>query len=186
MGFMRANSNYIPPKLMKEMIESVPELKIRKWKDEDVQMMMWICYWCNLRISEALKLSVNDFDIERREVNLGKTKTEGAAKATIPEPFIPELSLYLIGKANYLLPGCNRQIFGLWLKRLGKMLDIPALTTSQNETKEKTVCHIFRKSMAKDMLYGVHGKKASLNVVSKHLRHKGKNALSSTQEYLKV
>jgi len=40
--------------------------------------------------------------------------------------------------------------------------------------------------MAKDMFYGIHGEKAPLTFVSDTLRHKGKNRLAATQEYLKI
>jgi integrase len=55
------------------------------------------------------------------------------------------------------------------------MLDIPSWVTLQSETGEKTVGHIFRKSIGKDMLNGVHlnkdGKKFEIPIISKQLRH---------------
>lgn len=185
---MRPKTNYITQENLKDMIDNVPNLHIRKWKDEDVQMVYKICYWCALRINEAIRLKVEDFDLDRFEVYLGKTKTEKEDYATIPRPFIPELSMYLLGKKGPLLKDCYYLVVYHWVIRLGKMLNIPALTTPQSETGEKTKTHIFRKTMAKDMLYGTHtpGKNAPINVISRQLRHKGKNALNMTERYLRV
>ena len=69
------------------------------------------------------------------------------------------------------------------MRRLGKMLDVAAWTTPQEVTGEKTLTHIFRKSIGKSMLYGVYGKKAPLNVVQKQLRH---SSLTTTSKYLQV
>ena len=56
-------------------LATIPELKIRKWLDIDIVMMFKIMYFCALRPGEAIKLKKEDFDIESREVYLGKTKT---------------------------------------------------------------------------------------------------------------
>lgn len=181
---MRAKSNYLDPEKFQLCIETIPQLHIRKWKDQDVAMVVFkIPYWLGLRMGESIRLTAEDFDLEKKECYLGKTKTHKEDEAPIPDDFIPELKSYLEGKTGLLLPGCNYQVVYNWLKRLGKMLDIPALITSQAITGEKTVTHIFRKSIGKDMLYGIHGPKAPLNVVSKQLRH---NDLVTTSKYLKV
>lgn len=182
---MKPKSNYMPPEQVEALINYIPQLKIKKWNVVDVVMMIKICYWLGLRIGEYLKLKAEDFDLEHREVYLGKTKTESNVYVTIPPHIMPELTNYLFDKKGSLLPGCNRFIVYHWLVKAGKALDIPALTTKQSETKENTKCHIFRKSIGKDMLYGTHtdGTKAPLNVVSASLRHTN---LQTTSEYLKV
>lgn len=181
---MRAKSNYMDPENFELCIKTIPQLKIRKWKNEDVAMVVFkIPYWLGLRMGESIRLQAEDFDIPAKECYLGRTKTHKEDYAPIPNDFIPELDLYLLGKKGQLLPNCSYQVVYYWLKRLGKMLDIPALNTAQSITGEKTVTHIFRKSIGKDMLYGVHGSKAPLNVVSKQLRH---NDLVTTSKYLKV
>ena len=181
---MRAKSNYLDPDQFALCIGAIPLLKSRKWEAEDIAMVIFkIPYWCGLRMGEAIRLTVEDFDIISKEVYLGRTKTHKEDYAPIPDTFIPELERYLKGKTGPLMPGCNYAIVYHWLKKLGKILDIPALTTSQEITGEKTVTHIFRKSIGKDMLYGIHGNKAPLNVVSKQLRH---NDLVTTSKYLKV
>lgn len=181
---MRAKSNYLDPDTFALCLGAIPRLKIRKWKDEDVAMVVFkIPYWLGLRMGESIRLSVEDFDLESKECYLGKTKTHKEDYAPIPDVFLPELSAYLHGKTGPLLPKCSYYVVYHWLKRLGKMLDIPAFTELQSVTGEKTVTHIFRKSIGKDMIYGVHGSKAPLNVVSKQLRH---NDLVTTSKYLKV
>ena len=183
---MKAKSNYIPPEQMKTLIDAIPLLKIRKWKDNDIAMLMWICYWLDLRIMEILPRNAEDFDIDSGELYLGKTKNDKEAYAIIPPAFRPELRQWLDGKTGPLFPGLDYHNVYFWMKRLGKMLDIAALTTSQEVTGEKTITHIFRKSMSKDLLYGVHGQKTPINVISKHLRHKGRNPIASTYQYLKL
>lgn len=171
---------------MKLVIQYVPNLKIRKWKDEDVMMMMWIAYWCDLRIMELLPRKAEDFNLKDMEIYLGKTKNEKEAYAIIPPSFIPELSQWLQSKTGPLFPGLTYHTVYTWLKTIGQKLDIPAFTKKQSDTGEKTVTHIFRKSMSKDLLYGNHGTKTPINVISKHLRHKGRNPIASTYQYLKL
>lgn len=171
---------------MEELWAAIPRLGIRKWKDDDVIMMFKIAYWLCLRSDEYIGILAENFDLERRQLFLGKTKTEDAGFAVIPEVFLPELALYLIDKHGPLFPGVNYAIVYNWLKRLGKMLDIPALTTPRSITKEETITHIFRKSIGKDMLYGLRGNKAPVNFISKAMRHKGNRAMESTFQYLKI
>lgn len=181
---MRAKSNYLDPDSFALCLAAIPRLNIRKWLDDDVAMVVFkIPYWLGLRMGEAIRLNAEDFDLTNKECYLGKTKTHKEDYAPIPDDFIPELQAWLYGRTGPLLKDCSYQVVYMWLKRLGKMLDIPALNTPQAVTGEKTVTHIFRKSIGKDMLYGVHGSKAPLNVVSKQLRH---NDLITTSKYLKV
>jgi len=181
---VRAKSNYLDQESFARCIEAIPRLHIRKWKDEDVAMVVFkIPYWLGLRMGESIRLKAEDFDLKNKECYLGRTKTHKEDYAPIPDLFVPELSLYLLGKAGELLPECSYHVVYHWLARLGVMLDIPAFKTLQSITGEKTKTHIFRKSIGKDMIYGVHGSKAPLNVVSKQLRH---NDLVTTSKYLKV
>jgi len=181
---MRSKSNYIDPQQFDEIITAIPFLQIRKWNNIDVEYLFKISYWCGLRMKEACKLKKEDFDLYGNEVYLGLTKKKKNQYAPIPLPFLPELKSYLATKQNgQLLPNCNPQIVRIWVRRLGKKLDVAAWTTPQEITGEKTLTHIFRKSIAKSMLYGVYGKKAPLNVVQKQLRH---SSLGTTSKYLQV
>ena len=181
---MNPSINYMPPQQFEQLLTAIPRLKIRRWQGGDVIMLFKICYWCGLRISEGCKLEKESFDTEFRQVYLGITKTNKGDHATIPEKFIPELQAYLLQKGTgRLFPGMNRYITYNWLKRLGVMLEIKALTTPQSETGEKTVTHIFRKSVGKDMLYGTFGPRQPLNIVQQKLRHT--NPLMTTK-YLKA
>ena len=181
---MRASYNYIPPELFGDIVQAVPELHIRKWKDEDVQMLFKIAYWCGLRINEAIKRKAEDFDLELRYVYLGITKTKKQDRGTIPELFVPELERWLKDKTGPLFPGMNYHIVYHWCGRLGKLLHIEAWLEPQSATGEKTKTHIFRKSVGKDMIYGtIDGVKQPLNIVQKKLRH---TTLDMTSNYLKV
>ena len=183
---MKARPNYMPPEQFLQVLEAIPSLHIRKWKDEDIQMMFKIDYWCALRFDEGCRLTVDSFDIDIGKIYLGKTKTEEHGEAPIPAPFIPELSLWLMDKKGLLFPGLTYNTAIKWIERLGKTLDIPAWTIPQSQSGEKTKTHIFRKSIGKDMIYGTHGTKAPITFVSKTLRHKGKDPLIMTYKYLKV
>lgn len=176
----------MPPEQLRQVLEAIPQLHIRKWKDNDVQMLFKICYWLALRIDEAFHLQAENFDFDINEVWLGKTKTEKSGVAQIPNNFRGELILYLEGKSGLLFPGMNYQTTIKWINRLGIMLDIKAWTTKQSDSGEKTKTHIFRKSIGKDMAYGEYGKKAPLTFISKTLRHGGKNPLAVTMKYLQV
>lgn len=183
---MKATPTYMPPEQFNQVIEAIPSLHIRKWSNYDIQMLFKICYWCALRIGEAIKLDSSNFDFTINVVYLGKTKTEKNDSAPIPPSFVPELAAYLGGKEGSLFPGLSYGTTIVWIKRLGKLLDVPAWTTPQSETGEKTKTHIFRKSIGKDLLYGEHGKKAPINIISKTLRHRGKNPIAMTFQYLKI
>lgn len=179
---MKPRSNYMNQVQFSQLLDHVPDLQIRRWKDQDIQMVFRIAYWCGLRMIEARRLHVEDFDLERKEVYLGRTKTRKEDYAPIPNMFIPELRNYLKTKKGLLLdPEPTRDTVYKWVIRLGKMLKIEALTTSQEITGEKTKTHIFRKSIGKDMMYGTHGKKATLLIVKKHLRHE---KIETTIKYL--
>ena len=182
---MRSSNNYINQEDFKRIIDEIPEIGIRKWKDEDVQILFKIAYWCGLRINEGINLEFEDVDIENKEILLRKTKTELNVKITIPDPFVPELREWLDYKSyGRLFPGLTYHVVYKWILKLGKRLDIEAWTCSQAESGEKTITHIFRKSIGKDMLYATHKKKAApINLVASKLRHKN---LATTFQYLKV
>ena len=183
---MRETVNYMPREKFDQVLQYIPNLHIRKWKDEDIQMLFKLCYWCALRIGEAIKLKSEDFDLIVGKLYLGDTKANTNDDTAIPRFFIPELQIWLAGKQGSLFPGLTYGTCIKWIERLGKALNILAWTKSQAETGEKTKTHIFRKSVGKDQLYGTYGVKAPLPTISKTLRHKGKNPLTSTVHYLKA
>lgn len=181
---MKPRSNYMNQVQFAQLLDHVPDLKLRKWKSEDIEMIFEIAYWCGLRMIEARRLHAEDFDLEAKEVYLGKTKTRKEDYATIPTPFVPRLRQYLKDKKGPLLdPMPTRDTVYKWLMTLGRDLNIIALTTPQEKTGEKTKTHIFRKSVGKDMVYGTHGKKATLATVKEHLRHE---KIETTIKYLKA
>ena len=144
---VRARVNYITPEDMARIIVEIPRLNSSKWEVKDIEYLFLISYECALRITEACKLKKEDFDLGDSSVYLGKTKTEEHGEATIPDYFVPKLEEYLRSKGpGELLPGCNRFVVNLWLKKLGSWLDIAALVTPQSVSHEKTKCHIFRKN----------------------------------------
>ena len=158
------------------VLETIPDLKIRKWKNNDVRFLFKIMYWSALRPMEAIRLEKKDFNFENRVIHLGHTKTRENDQALIPRVFHQELAAWVNTKeSGRVFPELKYITFYVWLKRLGKILDIEAWTTPQSETGEKTVGHIFRKSIGKDMMDGVQtnieGKPFEIHTISKHLRH---------------
>ena len=188
---MKSTVNYMNPEQFEEVLKAIPDLYLRKWKDSDIRMLFKILYWCGLRINEGIKLTKEDFDFERMEVFLGKTKTHKGDRAVILTAFAPELMEWMATKdEGPLFPGLTYNTMIRWVYKLGKQLNITAWTTRRSESGEMTKSHIFRKSIGKDLLYGTHtgGNKAPISVISKHLRHTGKKGanINTTTEYLKV
>ncbi len=175
---MEPDSNYMPEDQFNLLLENVPKLEIYRIKHNDLVMLFKITRWLGLRISETLRLEAKDFNFDRPECFLGKTKGSKMDIAVIPPKSRDEIKQYLEGKEGKLF-NVSRVTVWSWLKKLGVMLSIPSLTEPEKNTGEKTVTHIFRKSMAKDMLYAG----APLNIVQFKLRHKD---IQSTSKYLKA
>ena len=161
--------NYLNQDDFIRVIDAIPRLKIRKWYDNDIEMLFKILYHCALRPIEAIKLSKVDFNIIDRVIYLGKTKTSMQDKAVIPKNFEIELTNYLQTKKDgRLFDKLTYPTFYNWLIRLGKILNIEAWIMPQSESGEKTKGHIFRKSIGKDLINQGY----SYEIISKHLRHK--------------
>jgi integrase len=168
---------------------TVPQLQSRKWKDDDIVFLFSIMYWSGLRGGEAIKLEKKDFNTRTRRITLHDTKTKVVEKAIIPMTFVAETQEYLKTKSDgQLFPGLKYLTLYRWMKKLGKVLQVPAWTTPRKKTGELTVCHAMRKSIGKNLIAGVHlapdGGNYSIIEVSKLLRHKKP---SMTEEhYLKI
>ena len=175
---MKPRTNYMPPEEFKKLEDHILKQQFRGFKPWDIVMLFRLCYECGLRINEALKLDVNDFEFDTQLIQLGTTKTHDNDSATIPPKFAKSLRLYIDTKRGRIW-SLTRQAVFQWLKKWGVELDIPSLSTPQTQTHEKTVSHIFRKSKGKDMLYA----DAPLNYVMQKLRHTN---LKTTTSYLKV
>ena len=184
---MRSTNNYINPEDFQRVLDEIPQLKIRKWSDEDVRMLFRLMYWGGLRFDEAIHLEFHDIDIEQGLIHLAKTKTEKNVIAVIPEQFLEKVIPWILEKDDGpLFSGLTYGTAIVWINRLGKKLNLRCWVESQEKTGEKTKSHIFRKSVGKDMLYGTHvknQKKAPLSVISAKLRHKN---LGVTSKYLKT
>ena len=185
MSQLKENVNYLPNEKFDLILLYVTNnLKSKKLKSIDIQMIFKIAYHAGLRINEVLKLSKSSFDFNLLQINLGKTKTKTHDLATFPNSFSLELQDYLFNdrslilKYDLLFP-ISRQTVYTWIMQIGLALQIPAWTTPQTESGEKTKTHLFRKSIAKNMLY----KKAPLNVIMNKLRHTN---LATTSDYLKL
>jgi len=107
-----------------------------------------------LRPSEGIRLHKENFDLKNRVVYLGETKTSMSDKAIIPRIFHEDLTAWLETKQEgELFVNLKYRTLWVWLKRLGKMLNVEAwLDGNRAREQELTVGHIFRKSWGKDML----------------------------------
>ena len=168
--------NYLTPKERQAINDYVPFLGLRKWRAVDVQWALQIAYWGALRIDEVPRLRERSFDFTRRTIYIpGRTKNRSNVRP-FPASAVAPLRVFWEERRRDmgdvpLLPGCSTDRFYRWLKKIGAALLIPAFTSPQATTGEKTVCHAFRKSAAKDMLWGTHGKKATIDQVQAQLGH---------------
>ena len=179
---MESNPNYMNQEDFDRVLATIPQLKIRKWKDDDIRYLMKILYHMALRPIEGITLEKKDFDLKNRMCYLGKTKTESHSRVVIPRIFIEDLTNWINQKDDGpLFPGLSYAVFWKWLKRLGIMLEIAAwMPDNRIRTGENTVGHIFRKSWGKDAL----DSDLKIDVISKHLRH---SKVSMTMDkYLKA
>ena len=180
-----SDTNYVSQEDFERVITHIPDLKIRKWVDADIGWLFRILRFSALRPGEAIKLRKEDFLFASREIFLGKTKTkERGERAVIPTDFVQNLEMYIMTKkSGRIFPGLTYPTFYTWLKRLGQICEIKAWTTPQSVSGEKTVGHIFRKSMPKDMLDQKYGEKASqLPFIQAFLRHQ---SIATTDKYIK-
>ena len=185
MNQLKENVNYLPnEKFDLILIYVANNLKSKKLKTVDIQMIFKIAYHAGLRINEVLKLSKSSFNFDLLQINLGKTKTKSYDLATFPNSFSLELQDYLFNTRSLILQSdllfpISRQTVYSWIMQIGLACQIPAWTTPQSESGEKTKTHLFRKSIAKNMLY----RKAPLNIIMNKLRHTN---LATTSDYLKL
>jgi len=181
--------NHLSFETFLKVMDTIPELHIRKWKDEDVRFLFKIMYWSGLRPMEAIRLEKKDVHLRTRTLDLHQTKTKGVDYGMIPYHFVPELQAWIAEKEDgRLFQDLKYITFYFWLKRLGKMLDIPAWTTPKSESKEMTVGHLMRKSIGKNLLAGVHiapdEKEYTIYDVQALLRHS--DPLVTGKHYLKT
>lgn len=191
---MKSKNNYLHPDDLERLFNwAGSELTSYKWDRRDIEFIMRTAYWCLLRMNEALPLRIRDFDTDGWTVRLLRTKTERNVDVVIPPPWRAGVSAFLTAwddrhpdaDRDVILPGCRVYHAYRWLRRAGKALDLDALQSDQSESGEKVICHIFRKTSAKDMIMGTHngGKGAPLPLVQKALRHK---SLNVTARYVKM
>ena len=185
---MQSTNNYMNQEQFEQVLEYIPRLKSRKWKTNDIRFLFKILRYCALRPIEGIMLAKEDFNLTDRKINLGQTKTNPNAYAIIPRSFIDELSQYLLTKrTGRLFVGLTYHPMYKWCKRMGKDMGIESWNTPQSETREKTVGHIGRKSIGKDMIYGkvldFQNQKINITTISMFMRHK---SVTITQDkYLK-
>lgn len=179
----KPKSNYITPEQFDKIMEYIPKLNT-KYDPLDIEMVWKCAYWLCLRMINANRLKVEDFDLQKNEVYIGKAKRKKGVIAVIPPGFKGELSRYLEEKEKGYFLNCSLENHRYWLRLVGEKLDIQALKSSQDETGEKNVKHIFRKSRAKDLLWGTYdGKRVPLNIIQKILNH---DSLETTTKYLNL
>ena len=182
---MQSHESYINQEDFTRILDEIPQLNIRKWYDNDVRWLFKILYWLALRPSEAIKLKKEDFNLEDREVYLGRTKTRKGDKVPIPKLFVEPLKQWLVLKSpGRLWPDLKYATLYDWTIKLGKRLDIKAWTTPESESGQKTKGHLFRKTNLKDMYFGTWGKKIDPVIIAGQSRHSNTRVLF--EKYLRL
>lgn len=185
---MKTTHNYLSFEDLPRIEEKLKTYDLRAYTVQDIMFLFHCCYFLGFRISEALALQWKDIDLDEKKLLLRKTKTKKFVELYIPpqllEKFLPFYQYHTIEypeEAN-VFPTIRYRTLVFLLKKLGNDLKLNCWTESQKDTGEKTISHIFRKSIGKDMLLGRFGKKAELPLVQQKLRHE---SLTTTSKYLK-
>lgn len=181
---MKSTNNYISQEDFERIIAELPRFVPRTFSAEDCTLLFKTCYWCGLRITEALALSWGDIDADERKITLMKTKTGKNVTVRFPH-FLDDFFFcaYVEDPKQKLFEKIKYHTLLNMMKKIGNELDIQAWKQGQDQTGEKTFSHIWRKSSAKDILQGTHGRKGDIVLVQEFLRH---NSIVSTQHYLKT
>ncbi len=178
--------NYINRDDFERILDTIPQLGIRKWLDDDVKILFKIMYYSALRPMEAIRLDKDDIDIKNGTIYLGKTKTKTIDTAQIFHGFSEELEEWLWDKDDgRLFVDLTYHRVYEWIARLGKMLQIQAWLIPEHKSGEKTKAHIFRKSIGQDMVNGMYGEEAqNISVIASLMRHSKPSM--TMDHYLKV
>jgi integrase len=181
-----STTNYINQEDFGRILDTIPQLGIRKWLDDDVKILFKIMYYSALRPMEAIRLDKDDIDIKNGTIYLGKTKTKTIDTAQIFHGFSEELEEWLWDKDDgRLFVDLTYHRVYEWIVRLGKMLQIQAWLIPEYKSGEKTKAHIFRKSIGKDMVNGMYGEEAqNISVIASLMRHSKPSM--TMDHYLKV
>ena len=151
-------TNYLSPDAFRKFLDALillPRFNTHSrnfLKPLDFQYIFKITYYCALRISETLNLTVEDFNLDKKILYLRKTKTGKGKiqKTTIPAPLVEELKAYLDKKQGGLFPVTRQTI---WV--LSKAAGIKAKLSIGEEQKIRSIdgiwTHLFRKSYSKFM-----------------------------------
>lgn len=181
--------NYLSREDWPVLMAAIDQLDVKAAHPTEIKFLFELMYWCGLRVSEALKVTPRKMNLPARTIYLGKTKRAKRDVAGIPAECIPLCKAHLQWRQDHHIKddipivNTTRVTIWRWLNKLGDMTQIPALTSTQEDTGEAVGTHIFRKSIGKDMLFGTHRTAPPLNIISAHLRHK---SMSATEEYLKL
>ena len=145
---MQDKVNYISPETFEKIINYVPVLGIRKWKNEDIKMLYKTMYYCALRANEAINLKKESFNLVDREIYLGKTKTKKQDTAHIPHIFVNELTLWLSTKEQgRLFDGLTYPRVYVWCKRIGTDFVIENFILNPYLRKKTFDLHLYTKQI---------------------------------------
>ena len=200
---IRQETNYLDPQSLKDMIDClllvVDYNTIKKTNPdgipnaEELKKLAWIEYYCALRVTEALSLQPEDFDLEGRILTLNHTKTgfkrcnkckgkggdcpkcEGKGKirkkqfTTIPPKLMPIIQDWIKTKppGQKIFPW-SRQLIWSYYKKAGKFAQLNIAEQQDERTIKGVWTHLLRKSYAKWML----DKGAKEVLIKVKLRHK--------------
>lgn len=204
-------TNYLSPEMFDyfikgiELVRHYNALKRTNQKgipsERDLVMLTKIQYGCGLRITEALNLTLDDFDLDSKILTLNNTKTgfrkcskckgkdlncskcDGRGKirikqfTTIPPYLISELRNYLKSKDVWgnqkdLFKNVTRQVVWSYYKKAGKLAGLNIAEQQDEKFINGVWTHLLRKSCSKRM--AELGASRELRMVK--LRHSNKDA----------
>ena len=159
-------TNYLSPDSLDKLLLAIPQIPYFESDYNkltmivrDFQILYQVCYYCALRITEGLRLEVEDFDLEHRVLKLkprpGAAKTfkkmgDKIQKTSINPVIIEELKDYLKDKTGPLFK-CSRVTAWKYAKLAGELAGLKVFEEQKVRTIEGVWTHLFRKSYAKLM-----------------------------------
>jgi len=157
---MSEQDNYISPSGLVLFLDAIPKLSCYYGNFQkpplaafQLQLLFKLCYYCALRISEALNLEKRDFDLEHKTLRIrnaktGKGKTQ---KTSIAPPIIKDLKSYFSLHSVDQLFKCSRQTAWKYAKEAGEIAGLKIYDELEERSIAGVYTHIFRKSYAKFM-----------------------------------
>lgn len=166
-------SSKLPIVLSKdEILKMIDSLKNSKHK-----LLLELMYGSGLRVGEAIKIKVEDFDVDRKTLHIKDGKGSKDRIVNLSERFLTNFSRFVMGKnSGYLFESAQR--IGNYISpRTAQLIVKSAIKKSQ--ISKNAHCHTLRTSYATHLIEnGI-----DISYVQKLLGH---SRISTTQAYIRL